>query len=144
MKQLKHFKKIGWDFDGTLIGHPMSHLMWEFIILNPYQQEHHLITFRSGGMEHWIDKDFEKEGSLLRRSDFNSFKSVPHDLWLEFTRLYGPLCETDIDHPYVNWKGQTCADLGIEVFIDDMTQHVAPGCDQHGIVLFHPDDWETA
>lgn len=141
MKHLKNFKKIGWDFDDTLILHPMSHLMWEYITNNPYDQEHHLITFRSGGYETMIDKDFCRVGSHLRSGSFTSVRTIPNEIWEDFTYFYSLADPDGIDHPYLKWKGKTCSELGIEVLIDDRTCHVIQGCDEFGIVHYHPDNW---
>ena len=139
MKMLEDYARVCWDFDDTLIGHHNSHLFWQYIIDNPYDQEHHIITFRSGGMQKLILRDLDAYGSGLSRSHFKAFWSIPHKLWVEFHEIEDP-SKYDGDHPYLHWKGEICRALEASVLIDDDTRNVIKGCEAHGITLFHPDE----
>ena len=136
-EQLKGFRKIGWDFDGTIHEHPLAEQFHRFIIENPYDQEHHIITFRSGGYELYIPRELEKYVTgLLVDQHFLSLETVPHDYWVN--NKMSPIIL--LDDPYLKWKGLRCKELGIEVLIDDDTHAVKMGCGEHGIVHIHPDD----
>ena len=134
---------MGWDFDQTLIDSPNASMFWRFIELNPYGQEHHIVTFRSGGMENTIFEELKSHGSRLEEIHFTAVHSVPHEMWESYHRrpmkLVASLAEI-ADDPYVLWKATTCLEQGIGVLIDDATHHVMPGCKRHGIDYYHPDD----
>ncbi len=141
---LKDFKRIGWDFDGTLIDHPLSSAFWDFIITNPYGQEHFIVTFRSFELVPLIFPDLGMRESDLEEAHFTGVFTCPHELWLDHhlqpaQKLIASLDEIP-DDPYVVWKGMTCAANDIPVLIDDMTHNVIHGCRKHGIVHYHPDD----
>ena len=143
MKKLEKYLNIGWDFDDTLIDHPNSVKMWDFIDHNPYGQKHHLITFRSGGLENRIFGDLAVRGSILIESHFENVFNIDHQVWIDFQTIEPKLILSldDLkDDPYLNWKGEICYAHGIEVLIDDMTFNVLPGCQRHGIDYIHPND----
>ncbi len=144
-EQLKQYRKIGWDFDDTLIDHPLSEAFWDFIATNPYQQDHYIVTFRSGGLETRIFTDLMIRGSSLHTGHFVGIHSIDHALWQDHHLLPAQqrgiiLLDQLSDDPYMLWKGLTCSEQGIEVLIDDMTANVIHGCKKHGIQHFHPDD----
>lgn len=143
---LANYKKLGWDVDETIIDHPLSAKMWQFIKANPFQQEHYIVTFRSGGMENHIFSDLNNRGSDLTEKHFAGVLSCPHELWRDHhllkqtpQKLVASLDEIP-DDPYVVWKGMVCANNGIPVLIDDMTHNVIHGCRKHGVMHIHPDD----
>lgn len=141
---LKDYKRIGWDFDDTLIDHPLSSAFWDFIMQNPYQQEHFIVTFRSGGLETRIFDDLAARESDLEEVHFLAIHSCPHELWQDHhlqkpTKLIASLDEIK-DDPYVVWKGMICSQNDIPVLIDDMTHNVIHGCRKYGVIHFHPDD----
>ncbi len=140
---LEKYEKIGIDFDDTLIDHPKSRFLWDYIEENPFNQSFHIVTFRSGGMETRIFEDLKVRGSRLEEIHFTAMHSVPHEMWESYhqrpMKLVASLTEI-ADDPYVLWKATTCMEQGIGVLIDDATHHVMPGCTKHGIAYFHPDD----
>lgn len=140
---LKSHKRIGWDFDDTLIDHAKSRTMWNYIIDNPHGQEHFIVTFRSGGLVERIFPDLLIRESDLIESHFTGVFTCPHELWrdhhLHSPRLIASLEEV-ADDPYVVWKGMTCHANDITVLIDDMTHNVIHGCRRHGVEHIHPDD----
>lgn len=136
MKIFENYKRIGIDFDETLIDHRNSALLWDYIQENPYGQEFHIITFRSGGMEKRVWGDLTKNGSRLTETHFTKLHACPHELWLDFHYGNGLILPP---HPYLDWKATVCADHGIEVLIDDMACMVEEGCKKFGIRYIHPD-----
>ena len=144
-EKLRGYRNIAWDFDDTLIGHHYSHDMWEFILTNPYEQSHHLVTFRSGGYQDYIDSDLDIQGSSLRLSNFATVDCAPHEMWMHHNKRRaaglegGPDSDEDTD-PYLYWKGWVCSQRGFPVLIDDATDNVLPGCLKYGVHLIHPDE----
>lgn len=134
LEKLKNHKVISWDFDETLYRHPHSHLFQRFIRDNPYEQEHHIVTFRSHGLVDMIAPDLGEYGII----DVTSFKSICHITDAMYTKYRGGLI-TDISE-FRAWKAQKCVEIGATVLIDDMTADVLDGCIEHGIVHIHPDD----
>jgi hypothetical protein len=135
-EQLRGFRSVGWDVDDTIYQHGRSKLFWQFIHENPFGQEHHIVTFRSGGLEKRIFTDLTRLGSTLNESHFRGIHYIDHALWVNKTLIL----QVDPNDPYMLWKGKTCADMGIEVLIDDDTFCVKNGCLRHGVTLIHPDD----
>jgi hypothetical protein len=142
MKRLKFYKAIGWDMDETLINHPQSQMFWDFIMENPFGQDHHIVTFRSGGMEKSIFSDFCRVGSNLTQAHFRAVHNVDNNTWYEFYFGTTGLVIPGQPDPYMDWKAKTCVDKGIDVLIDDMQHIVAPGCARLGIKFYHPDELE--
>lgn len=133
---------IGWDFDGTLLDHPKSVLMHQYIAQTP-AKTHYIITHRSHNMEKtmWDEMEFHYPGSLSREL-FNGVVNISDELYNGFyrsTRSLGGLIIPDYD-AYVNWKGEICQSLGVTIMIDDNSDHVRPGCVKHGIAYIHPDN----
>lgn len=147
MKLLKDYKSIGWDFDETLAYHDLSEVMWDYIIGNPHDQTHHIITFRSGGMENRMFEELERQGSNLRRHHFEQVLNIDHKLWVDYTKTAADKKIILLDDPeatkYLHWKGEVCSVYGIEVLVDDMTDSVIAGCQKHGVVHIHPDQLGT-
>ena len=144
MKLLQEYKSIGWDFDETLVYHDFSEAMWDYILRNPYDQTHHIVTFRSGGMEKRIFDELKLQGSKLKRRHFGKVLNIDHLLWSDYTKKAADKTIILLDDPraikYLHWKGEVCNEHGIEVLIDDMTDSVISGCEKHGVVHIHPDD----
>jgi FMN phosphatase YigB (HAD superfamily) len=141
---LSGYKKLGIDFDDTLIDHPNSQALWDYITRNEFGQEFHIVTFRSGGLVERIFPDLALRGCTLDESHFIGVHTCPHELWQAHhlapeQKLIASLDEIP-DDPYVVWKGMICAANDIPVLIDDMTHNVIHGCRKHGIVHIHPDD----
>lgn len=131
--ELQNYRNIGWDVDATIYEHPHASFFWRYIADNPFDQRHHIITFRTGRMVPNIWRDLARAGSQLLPLHFHSINSVPEEMWLSFQTHRQGL------HPYPFWKGKTCRELGIDVLIDDATMDVWAGCSEYQIEYFHPD-----
>lgn len=136
---------IAWDVDLTLIGHPASPWMHDFIRRTP-QIRHLVVSFRAHGAELSVWDDLEGVPGAAARSCFAALHTIDHDLAARFQRLArhrraglyaGPPCPDEMR--YLTWKGRICAEAGAGVLIDDMTEHVRLGCEAHGVALLHPD-----
>lgn len=126
MDFLANFKRIGWDVDDTLIGSRHADEIADHIRSNPLDQQHYIITFRSHGMQDHVFTDLKANG--LDQTHFVSMSNCPDAIY----EAQGAR--------YREWKGAICAELGIEVLVDDDIENVASGCDKHGIAHIHPDD----
>lgn len=135
---LEKYKKLSWDFDDTLVGHEMSSSFWDFIIENPYDQVHHIITLRSHGWQDRMFGELLKEGSMLRREHFEHVLNVPDHIYESFH-----LNSHKRDHPYSLFKGKECQRIGAEVLIDDMEAvgRSQRGCEVYNIPHIHPDEF---
>jgi 8-oxo-dGTP pyrophosphatase MutT (NUDIX family) len=136
---------IGWDFDGTLIGHPASPMLHGFIRATP-ERRHVIVTFRTHELRAALPRDLAAIPGAPPISAFAAVESIPDALWLAFEEdrqrreagaLHGPL--TAAERAYVEWKGATCRRLGLTVLVDDDAEHVGPGCEAHGVALVRPD-----
>lgn len=134
---LKSHRGVGIDFDETLINHPNSASLWEFIRTNPYDQEFSIVTFRSGGLEKYVWIDLKSHQSLIGEEHFKALLACPHDLWVN----HHANPTASLDDPYLVWKGATCAQHNITALIDDMTEKVIHGCRKYRVEHFHPDDF---
>jgi hypothetical protein len=145
--QLHRFPSIGWDFDGTLIDHPKSPLMHEFILSNP-DKRHLILTFRTHGMQTTMFREMQQKYPDAPGPDcFAAIHNIPDSAWERFfqtaqrRRLHlidGPL--TPWEEYYVEWKGMTCQREHLPIMIDDKAEHVLPGCEKYGILYLHPDE----
>ena len=142
---LRRHATIGWDLDDTLIGHPASASMHAFIRATPMIR-HILVTFRTSSGAAAIWTDLARVPLTADASCFVAVETMDDGLAEAFQRqrrqrlshlLSGP--PTAVEIAYRSWKGAVCARLGATVLIDDMTDHVAPGCTLHGVALLHPD-----
>lgn len=144
IEKLLDFHTIGWDFDQTLVGDRNSHRMWEFIRETP-DKLHFIVTFRSHGDQYFVWDELRLAGGPGRDA-FAGVFNVPDMVWdryarKDYRRKYMPDMERcRIDDEYEYWKARTCKAHDIPVLVDDMTAHVAEGCEKYGIIHFHPDD----
>ncbi len=134
---------IGWDLDNTLIGHPASPTLHDFIRGNP-SICHVLITFRTDMAG--IGPDLAGQAGSVTPEHFAVVETMDSELATNFFRLQrqrakglfaGPMAFCELE--YRSWKGRICARHGGTLLIDDMTDHVSLGCERHGITLLHPD-----
>lgn len=141
------FEGIGWDLDGTLIDHPASSVLHALISKFP-QKRHVLITFRTHGLRLRIERDLGAYPTAPNLAMFEAVHSISDRRWEAFEiarmqrkagMLSGPL--TPDEEYYVEWKGHMCQKLSLPVLVDDNTTHTKPGCERHGIVLLHPDQF---
>lgn len=146
--ELLRHKAIAWDLDETLIDHPASYFLQEFINLNP-QIEHSIVTFRTHGMENDIWQDIASYPHSPLPSAFKRVFHPSNKIFSDYQilstaradgLLTGPLMRGEID--FLEWKGKICADNGLSVLVDDRTNFVEIGCKKYGIVLFHPDEFK--
>lgn len=135
-KLLQNYKHLAWDFDDTLICHRLSEEMWQFIIDNPFDQQHSIITMRSHGMETAMFQLLEAWGSDLIRANFEHVLNVSDALYESYKR------DPYEEHAYTEWKGRMCKEIGADVLIDDMEEVSVSkrGCVLHNIPHIHPDD----
>jgi len=140
---LKKYHRIGWDFDGTLVGHQKSFDIWNFIDENPYGQEHFIITHRSHGLEKRMFDQLVEEGSMLTPGHFTQIFNVTDTMHAEFERnkpnkLF--IMPEDLSNdPYVQWKGLICHQNNIQVMIDDDPDIVIHGCLKYDIDFINVD-----
>lgn len=142
--RLNRYSAIGWDFDETLFGHPVSELFHRFIKENP-NIDHHIITFRSHGWEDEIEEDLKSYGTRL--SQFKSVINISDDLssntsFVREMRNGHVDMSCPVENEYLHWKAKMCKENGIPVLIDDDTNMVIFGCERYGIDYFHPDDFD--
>lgn len=133
MDDITKYRRIGWDFDECLHGHPASEQFWNYILENPHQQEHYIITFRTGRLFDRLWFDLAKAKSPLLPLHFRGTFGVPEEHYNDFVMGFVGGDE------YLFWKGRQCRDLGIEVLIDDATMEVWAGCSKYNIEYLHPD-----
>jgi hypothetical protein len=141
-EQLRPYSSVAWDFDDTLVNHPLSRLFWQFIRENPYDQTHHIVTMRSHGMQETIFHDLARFGSDLQREHFNEVVWLEDQIWIDKAVKERHLILVEEDDPYYMFKGEACKRIGADILIDDMEDGNVSvrGCEKHGIPYLHPDD----
>lgn len=133
MENITQYRRVGWDFDETLHDHPSSQQFWDYINANPHDQEHFIVTFRTGRLLDRLWLDLARAGCRLLPLHFRGVHGVPEEIYEAFTiGLKG-------GDRYLYWKGEICHQLGIECLIDDASLQVWPGCARYGINYYHPD-----
>jgi hypothetical protein len=145
-ESLKRFKSIGWDFDGTLIDHPKSPLMHDYILEHP-EQEHIIITFRTHGWQNAVFREMAQKYRRPPTSDhFSGVYNISDRAWERWTETQNERRAGQREGPatpwelyYVNWKGLVCKLKSIPVLIDDKPSDTVPGCEKYGIAFVHPD-----
>lgn len=133
MDDITKYGKIGWDLDMTLLDGANSPVFWNYILANTYQQEHFIITFRTGRLFDRLWLDLAKANCPLLPLHFRGTFGVPERHYNNF--MLG-LAGGD---EYMFWKGWQCRELGIEVLVDDATMEVWAGCSEYDIDYIHPD-----
>lgn len=146
LDKLLSFDVIGWDFDGTLIDHPNAPAFHRFISEHP-EKRHYIITFRTHGWQTRVFAELQKYPSAPPRECFTQVFNIDDKAWEAFNRISlrrslgiydGPL--TPWEDYYFQWKGLMCKTYRIPMLIDDMRDHVLPGCERYDIIYFHPDE----
>lgn len=127
---------IAWDVDNTLVNHPKSREMHKYILDNPHKT-HHIVSFRSHGMQDNILSDIRRYGSGLNGNHFKSIVNLPNHVY-ENAKTRGT--PEDI-HAYHHWKGKVCKTLGATALVDDDIAKTEVGCVANGIALMHPDNF---
>jgi len=144
---LRRHRAIGWDMDGTLIGHDAAPLLHDFIRSHP-ELRHVIVTFRSHGLETMLWRDLAAYATAPAPACFEAVINMDDDIfasfqrwrrWRDAGRHAGP--PAPVEERYLAWKGRLCAERGLTVLVDDMTEHVRPGCARHDVALLHPDDF---
>lgn len=135
---------IAWDFDGTLVDHPASPLLHQFI-REHRAIRHVIITFRTNGTENLVWSELARHRTAPDRSCFDGILNVPDEMWekvrdrrkrLGLARHLVPHSSSELE--YRRWKGWACREHSITALVDDMTAMVASGCHRYGVALFHP------
>lgn len=147
IEQLLRFPSIGWDFDGTLIDHPNSPLIHEFILAHP-DMKHYIITFRTHGLQNTMFAEMQhKYPDAPGREAFDGTRNISDIAWERYSNIYQRRLVGRLDGPplpwesyYIEWKGMTCHDLHVPVLVDDLENLVLPGCEKYGIKYLHPDE----
>lgn len=147
---LRQHRAIGWDLDGTLLGHSAAPRLHAFIRAHPGLR-HVIVTFRSRGLATMLWHDLAAAPTAPPPSSFEAALSMDDDIFTSFHSLRrlrdlgrhaGP--PTPVEACYLTWKGRLCAEHGLTVLVDDMTDLVRPGCERHQVTLLHPDDFLSA
>lgn len=134
---------IGWDVDGTILDHPNAPVMHRYIIDNP-EKRHIIVTFRSHGWQNEIFSELAAMHDVFAGPEhFDGILNVPDDVFIRFQRHSSRVLKSQERNvrDYIEWKGRVCKEAGITVLVDDNPHHVLPGCDMHGILHIHPDDF---
>ncbi len=137
---------IAWDFDGTLVGHPASPLLHQFI-REHRGIRHVIVTFRSHGTESLVWSELARHRSAPDRACFDGVLNVPDAMWEQVRDrrqrlgLARRLLPSLSERQYKTWKGRACREHAITALVDDMTATVAAGCRRYGVALFHPNDF---
>lgn len=137
LESLRRFRRIGWDFDETLLGHHHSTPFWTYIEDNPHGQEHFIITFRTGRLLDSVWHELVRARSNLMGLHFRGVCGVPEDLYENFA------AGRQAGAAFLQWKGKQCRDLDIDVLVDDATSLVITGCRKFGVTHLHPDELGT-
>lgn len=142
----KH-QKLAIDFDKTLIQHPNSKGLQQYIVKNSHRKDFFIITFRTGVdfTNLWLDLDLCKETNISKHHFKGAF-GIPD--WIEeeyyITQLvryanFGTKQRNHCEERYLLWKGYQAKKLGCTVLVDDMTDRVIKGCVKYNVEYVHPD-----
>jgi len=138
---------IAWDFDGTLVGHPASAMLHQFI-REHRAIRHVIVTFRTHGTESLVWSELARHRTAPGRTCFDGVLNIADEVWEEararrerlgFVRHLLPHAPAELR--YRRWKGWACSRHGLTALVDDMTAVVAAGCRRYGVALFHPKDF---
>jgi hypothetical protein len=138
---------VGWDLDGTLVGHSLSPFLHRFI-RDHRAIRHVIVTFRTRLMEAQVWSELAQFRTAPDRSFFKGVLHVPDDVIsdvvlrrerLGFVRHLAPFSAAE--QRFRHWKGQACWEHGLTALVDDMTGMVGTGCRRYGVELFHPSDF---
>lgn len=142
---LRGHAAIGWDLDMTLVGHPASGALHDFIRATPHIR-HVIVTFRPTSTHETVWADLAKLPTAPAAHCFLAAETIDDELAASFQRLRryraqglyaGP--HSPSETLYFHWKGEVCARWGATVLVDDMIDHVRLGCAANSIQLLHPD-----
>jgi hypothetical protein len=145
-EDLDKFSSIGWDFDETMIDHPNSGKIQEYIKDNP-KKKHYILTFRTHNLVNQIFPDLAKYPFDLDKTNFVNVFHIEDEAWAENNQMdylriarikFGPLTPPEIY--YKTWKGMICAKHNIPVLVDDREKDVILGCEKYNIIYIHPND----
>lgn len=142
---LDQHKIIGIDFDGTLIEHPRSKVLQQYIIDHQGDKEFHLITFRTHGMRERISLDLQisTEGTKvpLTLAHFTTINAIADAAWEKRILLERQgLMDYETGREYFGWKAMTCEKLGCTLMVDDMIDMIGNYCTEKKILCLNPDD----
>lgn len=121
---------IAWDMDGTLIDGPNGAYFCQYIVANP-QKQHHIVTFRTPRA--WAEfSPFELAPYGITRSMIAGIHNVPDELYHAYAQRL-TFFQPEKVEAYFEWKGLKSKEIGATVLVDDMPNHVLPGCQKYGI-----------
>lgn len=148
-RRLDRHQIIAWDFDGTLVDGPFSHI-WRAYLLSTPEKQHHIVTFRTGPSRAGLDGTWaedalhELEDHGIKRTRILAVHSIPQEifqhygvarLWSEDSGL-APEIVANAER-MIEWKGKCAKSFGATVLVDDMEDMVRLGCDRHGVEFVH-------
>jgi hypothetical protein len=135
---LDPFHTIGLDMDGTLIDHPRSHLLRQYVRQHCGKKAFYIVTFRTGAYA--AETLPELKDHYVPETCWAGLLSIPHELWAAHAadekrrrsgKLTGPQTEAELN--YKLWKGYACSRVGAQVLVDDRADAVIPGCEKYGV-----------
>lgn len=155
ISELDNHQSIGVDIDQTLLEHPKSP------ILQNYIREHQektfiLITFRFGRLAESIWPDVAMVN--LGKEHFTSMYNLKKDQFLDWEtyerllRVRNPkkleriIANENLDVEFLKsrhqelleWKAMICEGTGCTILLDDMEELVIEGCKKYNIKYMHP------
>jgi hypothetical protein len=146
IRVLDGHKRVGVDFDGTLVDEPKSSILVDYIIKNFKTTDFVIVTFRSHGMEneiwHILEMVHGKTG--IKRDMFKGVVNIPNEMYENYLNDLDQLFirrRAGLEIPkimpgieaYRTWKGSVCYDAKLSVMIDDKPEDVEAGCRQFGV-----------
>lgn len=148
LAKLASHMDIGWDLDGTLIGHPASPLLHRFIRAHR-RMRHVLITFRTRRRhaDPWSDlRAYQDAPRPEAFADVVFLDEAAAEIVSRIEQSARWLWRRPDPEQllHLEWKGRVCREQGLTALVDDKPRMVAPGCRRYGIDLFHPQDFLPA
>jgi hypothetical protein len=148
LRQLYEHRTIALDFDNTLIGHPNSLVLQEFVLNEVDRRQFWIVTHRSAGAAGrlWRNLYHESFGRLSQRQ-FAGVAHLPlhiYDAWcaqMEAHAAGTAVHSSDRDErTFIEWKAATARNLGCTALVDDLVALHKEPCCALGI-LFVATDW---
>lgn len=152
INELHKHEKIALDFDQTLVGHPKSSLLWNFIQKTHLTKTFHIITFRSGAWANedmLIDDMIRGSNNAIRPYMIESVSFCDYNMYADFSILQSSREQIGTQIPsiilpeetkFFQWKAERAKELGCTILVDDRPAWVKDGCDQHGIIFIDTAD----
>jgi hypothetical protein len=143
LHRLYEHRAIALDFDGTLIDHPNSARLRDFVLSESDRRRFFIVTHRSArsAARLWRTLYHESFGQLGPRS-FAGVAFLPlalYDAWCDCVcrrdrgELHGP--PTRAERTFVQWKPRTARALGCTILVDDLAALHGPACRAIGMAF---------